>query len=64
VEVDPRGSRSRATLGWAYYFNGRREEGLAELETAVALSPGNSLWLAQLGQAYAMMGEVSKARAI
>jgi TolB-like protein/Flp pilus assembly protein TadD len=64
VEVDPRGSRSRATLGWAYFFNGRREEGLAELETAVALSPGNSLWLAQLGQAYAMTGEMSKARAI
>jgi tetratricopeptide (TPR) repeat protein len=61
--VDPRGSRARATLGWAYFFNGRREEALAELETAVALSPGNSLWLGQLGQAYGMTGEMSKARA-
>jgi tetratricopeptide (TPR) repeat protein len=62
--VDPRGSRGRATLGWAYFFKGRRKEGLAELETAVALSPGNSLWLGQLGQAYAMTGETSKAEAI
>ena len=64
VEVDPRGSRSHATLGWAYFFNGRREEGLAELESAVELSSRNSLWLGQLGQAYAMAGETSKARAI
>ena len=64
VEVDPRGSRARATLGWAYFFTGKPEEGIAELERAVALSPGNSLWLGQLGQAYAMSGETSKARAI
>lgn len=64
VEVDPRGSRSCATLGWAYFFTGRRQEGIAELERAVALSPGNSLWLGQLGQACGMAGETSKARAI
>jgi TolB-like protein/Flp pilus assembly protein TadD len=64
VEVDPRGSRSHATLGWAYFFTGRRQEGIVELERAVALSPGNSLWLGQLGQAYAMTGEPSKAREI
>jgi tetratricopeptide (TPR) repeat protein len=64
VEVDPRGSRSHATLGWAYYFTGRRPEGIGELERAVALAPGNSLWLGQLGQAYAMTGETSKAQAV
>jgi TolB-like protein/lipopolysaccharide biosynthesis regulator YciM len=64
AEVDPRGSRPRATLGWAYFFNGKREEGVAQLESAVELSARNSLWLGQLGQAYAMTGETSKARAI
>ena len=64
AEVDPRGPRARATLGWACFFNGRREEAVAELERAVALSARNSLWLGQLGQAYAMTGETSKARAI
>ena len=64
AEVDPRGSRARATRGWAYFFNGRRKEGVAELESAVALSARNSLWLGQLGQAYALTGETSKARAI
>jgi predicted Zn-dependent protease len=37
-------------------------EGLAELERAVSVSPGNTLWLGQLGQAYAMAGQASRAR--
>lgn len=32
------------------------------LETAVSLSPGDTLWLAQLGQVYGMAGDVEKAR--
>lgn len=64
VELDPHHDRARATLGWAYFLSGRTKEGLAELEQAVAVSRGNSLWIGQLGEAYAMAGDVEKARAI
>jgi tetratricopeptide (TPR) repeat protein len=43
---------------------GRTEEGVAELERAVAASPGNTLWLGQLGEAYAVAGNPAKAREI
>ena len=55
--------RARATLGWAYFLSGRTREGLAELERAVALSPSNTLWLGQLGAAYARAGDHAKAHA-
>jgi TolB-like protein/Tfp pilus assembly protein PilF len=63
VELDPADDRARATLGWAYFLNGRKEEGLAELERAVSISQGNTLWLGQLGGAYGMVGDSTKARA-
>jgi TolB-like protein/Flp pilus assembly protein TadD len=56
--------RSHATLGWAYFLKGRHEEGLAELERAVALAPGALMWLAQLGEAHALAGNVARAREI
>jgi tetratricopeptide (TPR) repeat protein len=55
--------RARATLGWAYFLSGRKQEGLAELERAVELSPNNMLWLSQLGAAYARAGDHASARA-
>ena len=64
VELDPGYDRARATLGWAYFLSGKQSEGLAELETAVAVSSGNTMWLGQLGQAYAMAGNADKARDI
>jgi Predicted integral membrane protein len=64
VELDRSDERARATLGWAYFLRGRRADGLAELEAAASVSPGNTLWLAQLGEAYALAGEVTKARGI
>jgi tetratricopeptide (TPR) repeat protein len=64
TELDPHYARARATLGWAYLKKGMSEQGLAELERAVALSPGNSIWLGQLGQAYALVGEVGRAREV
>ena len=63
VELDP-DDRARATLGWAYFLSGRKAEGLVELERAAALSPDSTMWLAQLGQAYGMAGDVTKARVI
>lgn len=39
IELDPHYARARATLRWAYLMNGMREEGLTELEKAVAVVP-------------------------
>ncbi|MEP6729797.1 MAG: tetratricopeptide repeat protein [bacterium] len=64
TELDPGHDRARATLGWAYFFSGRRDDGLAELERAVAASRGNTLWLGQLGEAYGMAGNLVKAKEI
>jgi len=64
LELDPNYDRTRATLGWAYFLSGRKDEGLTQLECAVAISPENPLWLGQLGEAYAMAGKTAKARKI
>jgi len=64
IEFDPRAPRGHSTLGWANLKMGRHAEGLAELEHAVALDPGNTLFLAQLGQAFAEVGRVADARAV
>ncbi len=64
VELDPQYPRGRSTLGWAYHKNGMVEKGLAELEQAAALSPGNTLYLAQLGEAYGLADRPEKAREV
>jgi TolB-like protein/Flp pilus assembly protein TadD len=64
VELDPAEARSRATLGWAYFLTGKEAEGLTQLEKAVAVSNRSTLWLAQLGEAYAMAGQTERAREI
>ena len=64
IEFDPRAPRGHSTLGWAKLKMGQHAEGLAELEQAVALDPGNTLFLAQLGQAFAEVGRVADARAV
>ena len=62
IRFDPNYARGHSTLGWALLKKGMFDEGIAELEKAVALSPGHGLWLAQLGQAYALVGKVGQAR--
>jgi serine/threonine-protein kinase len=64
IELDPHYARGHATLGWARLKKGMVEQGLAELEKAVSLSGGDTLWLAQLGQAYGMVGNVARAREV
>jgi TolB-like protein/two-component SAPR family response regulator len=64
VELDPGYDRARVTLGWAYFLSGRQADGLAELERAVSLAPEDTMWLGQLGEAYAMAGDAVKAREI
>jgi tetratricopeptide (TPR) repeat protein len=61
VEFEPEFGRGRSTLGWAYLKNASVDKGLAQLERAVALVPENTLYLAQLGQAYGMTGSTEKA---
>ena len=63
LQLEPH-ERTHATLGWAYFLKGRREEGLAELEQAVAMAPGTLMWLAQLGEAYGLAGNEARAREI
>jgi serine/threonine protein kinase/tetratricopeptide (TPR) repeat protein len=64
LEREPRSARLHATLGWAIFRQGRIDEGLAKLEAAVSLAPGDSAWMAQRGQALALAGRTDEARAI
>ena len=64
VEFDPHYDRAHATLGWAYLKHDMPAEGLAEVELAVRLSPENTGWLAQLGEAYGLTGRQADARRI
>ena len=56
--------RCHSVLGWALIFSGEHAAGIASLERAVALSPGATLFLSQLGQACALAGDVKRARQI
>src|SRR2546422_2178001 len=64
VEFDPDDPRGRAILGWAHLKTGTPDTGLAQLERAVSTAPGNTLFWAQLGQAYALVGRVAQAREV
>src|SRR5205823_3824133 len=48
IDLDPHYSMGHATVGWAYLKKGMYAKGLAELERAQALAPGNRLFVAQL----------------
>src|SRR5205823_551353 len=45
-----------------YDLYGRMCSAVARYDEAVTLTPGNTQWLAQLGQAYALAGKVDRAR--
>ncbi|MGH7518764.1 MAG: protein kinase domain-containing protein [Gemmatimonadales bacterium] len=64
TELEPQLQMARSTLAWVYLLKGMPEEGLAQLRAAVAISPDNTLFLAQLGQAFAMSGRMADARDI
>jgi len=64
IQDDPAAPRSHSILGWALFFHGEKTAGIASLEKAVALSPGATLFLSQLGQACAMTGDLERARHI
>jgi serine/threonine-protein kinase len=64
IEFDTTFPRGHSALGWAYLRLGRVEEGVQEIERAVAISPEDTLFLGQLGQAYGLAGREADARAI
>src|SRR5436309_8934494 len=64
VAFDPWSPRAHATLGWAHLKLGNVDRGLAELEKAVALDPGSTQFLAQLGQAFGVVVKVTEAREV
>ena len=64
VRNDPEVPRIHSNLGWALIFHGEHAAGLASMAQAVALSPGSTLFLSQLGQAYGITGNVEGAREI
>ena len=64
LQADPAAPRCHSVLGWALIFHGENTAGIAELERAAALTPGATLFLAQLGEAYALTGSIEKARQI
>jgi serine/threonine protein kinase/tetratricopeptide (TPR) repeat protein len=64
IEFDPEYGRARSTLGWAYLMSGMPDQGVAELEHAVRVVPGNTLYLAQLGEAYGLSGRTEQAREV
>ena len=64
VEAEPDNARAHSTLGWVQLRMGHEAEGLRELERAVELAPGGTIWLAQLAQAFALAGRAARARAI
>jgi adenylate cyclase len=61
IGLDRDYARAHSTLGWAHFGKGQFAVGLAAMEHAVKLAPGDSLWLGQLGEAYALAGKVDLA---
>jgi serine/threonine protein kinase/tetratricopeptide (TPR) repeat protein len=64
VQLDPALTRGHSLAGWAHLKLGHVADGLAALERAAALSPEETMFRAQLGQAYAITGDVEKARVV
>jgi serine/threonine-protein kinase len=62
LDVDPHFALAHATLGWARLLSGAPEQGIAALQRALALSPDSTLYLAQLGEAFGMVGRTEEAR--
>jgi serine/threonine protein kinase/tetratricopeptide (TPR) repeat protein len=64
LDVDPHFALAHATLGWIHVLQGLPDQGIAELQKAVSLSPDSTLYLAQLGEAFGMVGRTEEAREV
>jgi len=63
VDLDGR-PRGYATLGWCLLLKGDTASGIEHLAKAVEMTPNESIWIGQLGQAYGRSGQADEARAI
>jgi serine/threonine protein kinase/tetratricopeptide (TPR) repeat protein len=64
VDFEPNYGRARSSLGWAYMKTGNFDEGIKQLELAVSQNQQHTMYIAQLGEAYAVAGRTAEARAI
>ncbi|NJD10994.1 MAG: tetratricopeptide repeat protein [Gemmatimonadetes bacterium] len=64
AEREPGLALAHSTLGWAHLHTANPAAGIAELEKATELSAGNTMFLAQLGEAYALAGRTKDARRV
>jgi serine/threonine-protein kinase len=56
--------RCHSVLGWALIFNGEPAAGIDSLVHATVLAPGATLFLSQLGEAFALTGNIARAQEI
>jgi serine/threonine-protein kinase len=64
VAYEPERARGHSVLGWAQMKLGDHAAGIAALERAVELTSGGTMFLGQLGQAYAIAGRLDAARGV
>jgi len=64
VQAYPGAARCHSALGWALIFQGEHAAGIVEMEHALALVPSSTLFISQLGQAYALTGCIDRASQI
>jgi serine/threonine-protein kinase len=64
IAAEPGFARAHSIAGWAHLFLGDAPAGIAALERACELSPGTTMFVAQLAQACAMTGAPARAREI
>ena len=61
LQINPNFEQAHWALGLAYVGQAKMEEAVAELQKAIALSGGNSVYVAGLGDAYALGGNRAEA---
>jgi TolB-like protein/Tfp pilus assembly protein PilF len=61
LQINPNFEQAHWALGLAYVGQAKMEEAVAELQKAIALSGGNSVYVAGLGDAYALGGNKAEA---
>jgi TolB-like protein/Flp pilus assembly protein TadD len=64
VGMEPSFGWAHTILGWAYEQQGKRQEAIAEFQTALKLWPDSALNLSALGHAYAVSGRGREAEAL
>jgi tetratricopeptide (TPR) repeat protein len=64
LELDPNFIPALTALGSAYLQKSMYQEGIAEFEKALAISPGNTQALWRLGYAYAVTGRRAEAQKV